>query len=328
MKKNRNKKYFVLASIGIFLISGMILFLYPKRLKASQLWKIVESDLQQNGRNEMETPCFTLKLEPPFSYREGIGIFYKQIPNCFQICLLEIDNIFENNCLQTEILENELCHFLTRGYCEESFSPVVLSKGENNEVQAVYGVFSQAPYVMADFGELFGLSGEEENFDELIAHTIERDHVVLFYVPDTKIQYLFLANTLLISKEEILKLAEQISFNEESFLPNASERYLKNQERQEKERDENTKKIVKKIEEWKRFFRVSHRGSDKIKVFLQITLPEKRENLIPNGLLALQETRKRYILCLSDSWPVGFLNMPSGQIEWWLEWEDIDSFME
>ena len=327
--KKRTGRTISLVSIGIFMIIGFIaaiVFFYPRDSEILQLWKAIRLDLQQNGTREVETPSFSLKLEEPFLYRRGMGFFYREIPDCFQVRLLQINNIFENGQLQSEMLENELCNSLTRGYCEESLSPIRLSEQENREgVQAVYGVFSQAAYAMSDFGELFGLDGEEKNFGELVAHTIEYDHVVLFYVPDGKTQYLFLANAFLISKEEVLKLAQQIFFKEGSFSADAAKKYWKNQEEQEKDLEGEAKRIAHGIEERRRFFRNFKKNGDNAKGVLEITLPKKEENLIPNGLFALQEARKRYVLCLPDGWPIGYLYLPSGRIEWWLEEKSIEA---
>lgn len=252
--------------------------------------------------------------QPDLICLDGVGILYQGIPGVVDLQVMQLE----------EISENALCHHLTGGFFETPLSPVELHPG----IETLYGVCSQSRFVMSHFGEVFGLTGEEEDFEELITRCSEEYHVVLFTVPKAETQYVLLANKQLISQEEFLKLAGEIQFQENSFAAEAWQQHmeypmmryqdmmgLEVRTSMEAETDSGVQteadadRIKQLVEEREKMMVTP--GTE---AFLKVTLPGQEENLIPEGLIAVRKSEDIYELCLNNGWPVGRLEIRGEQV--------------
>lgn len=254
-----------------------------------QIHTLLQESIMQHGQNRGEYDVCRIDLPEKFAYLPGVGLLYQGIPRAVSFTRFAAE----------ELTDTELCNYLVRGVCLQASEPV-----EGLDADATYGLFGESYFVMADFGEVFGLDGTEEDFDELVSRVEEKIHVVLFSAPESHVHYMLKVNADLISKEECLELAAGVTFSEDAFSKDLGDVPMDG----EKESDEisTIKEKLAEREEW-----VLAEG----RAFLKVTLPGQEENLVPEGFFAVKEAEGVYSLCIHNGYPVGRLTVGETQAE-------------
>lgn len=326
-KKSRTK---VFLAVGVLIVLFLMVFVFVRRdpsvrengseeLETLDVKKPAEpetsfsdyihQEIVNSGEKKISNELYEVELGEDLFYVDGIGLTYKELPEVIRFYPITLAEQEQGECLGTSI-----CNYIMGGAAIKPLEPVRTdSMAESSEeMEILFGEFMSERFSLSFFGEVLGLTGEEEFFGDLCRELCEELYVGVIHQKKSDVYYLLTADQRFVSKEEVLAFLESVQFSERAFDPAVCEKFS---QREQENRENET--VGMAAERYEKMQEQSKLVYDPKKCNYYVPLSETEQvPLFDNSFLTLRtENPEQFLLVTGAGFETGRIKIEeSGEV--------------